>query len=263
MATPTEAFHWTEAGLSLDDPISSVELASERVKSAGMKSWHARETLRWALLCWGLLGTTACQEAPSNLREWAPEDHKNTGGSGAGAGQARAGQVQPAQVQAGGAAGAPASDPPPGLDPVTLSAWTTHCSSCHGKIGRGDGPQGLPLKATDLSNPDWQKGVSDEQIRSSITKGKGLMPPFPNLPVPTVDNLVLLVRWFNSDQEALKQRLTRIRGGAPQRADSTTPTSATTSPPSSPVTPTTAQSAGAASSSTGASTRSAAGQPAK
>lgn len=173
------------------------------------------------ILCWLLPTIAACQSSPADVREWTPKDHTNTGGA----------TTVTTQAPAARADGPAADDPgpPPGLDSVTLAAWTSNCSSCHGKIGRGDGPQGAMLKATDLSDPDWQKRVTDEQIRASITAGKNQMPAFPNLPSTTVDHLVLLVRWFNSDEEALKQRLAAFRGSQRTNGSASAPP-----PPSAP-----------------------------
>ena len=36
----------------------------------------------------------------------------------------------------------------PGLEDVTIVAWSQNCTQCHGQLGRGDGPRGPMLKAT-------------------------------------------------------------------------------------------------------------------
>jgi hypothetical protein len=84
------------------------------------------------------------------------------------------------------------------------------------------------LKAADLSNPTWQSQVTDEQIRASIIGGKNAMPAFGNLPPDTVENLVWLVRWFNSDQTAIQARMAQLKGqtGTAAGAPSSSPTSA-------------------------------------
>jgi cytochrome c5 len=82
----------------------------------------------------------------------------------------------------------------------------SRCAMCHGKTGKGDGPNGITMnpKPQDLSTKDWQKSVSDAQVKSVILKGGGavgksvLMPPNPDLeskPV-VVDELVKLVRGY-------------------------------------------------------------------
>jgi cytochrome c oxidase cbb3-type subunit 3 len=127
-----------------------------------------------------LLSALACNERPSDVREWRVSDHDHTDNPGSG------------QVSAD--AGAPAA---PGLEDVTIVAWQQNCTRCHGQLGRGDGPQGPMLKATNLSDPAWQTAASDEQIATVIKNGKGAMPGF-SLPDGTIANLVKLVRMMNA-----------------------------------------------------------------
>ncbi len=82
----------------------------------------------------------------------------------------------------------------------------SRCTMCHGKAGKGDGPNGMTLspKPQDLSTKDWQKSVSDAQVRSVILKGGGavgkspLMPGNPDLESKpaVVDELVKVVRSY-------------------------------------------------------------------
>ena len=67
------------------------------------------------------------------------------------------------------------------------------CNTCHGPLGKGDGPQGSLVKAPDLTRPDWQAKVTDEEIAARIRSGKGLMPPN-DLPDSTIKGLVARVR---------------------------------------------------------------------
>jgi len=117
------------------------------------------------------------------VREWRPGDHDHT--ENPGSDQV---QVDPQD------AGAPAI---PGFEDVTLVAWKQNCTPCHGAVGRGDGPRGPMLKATNLTDPAWQGSISDEQIAKTIKLGKGAMPAF-NLPDVTIANLVKLVRILNA-----------------------------------------------------------------
>lgn len=128
------------------------------------------------------LGALACNERPSDLREWRVSDHDHTDSPGSG-------QVQ---VDPNAASAAPA-----GLDDVTIVAWSQNCTQCHGQLGRGDGPRGPMLKATNLSDPQWQSAVTDEHIAKIIKEGKGAMPAS-NLPDGTITNLVKLVRLMNA-----------------------------------------------------------------
>ena len=134
----------------------------------------------WPIL---LLAALGCNERPADVREWRVSDHDHTDNPGN-----DQVQVDPAD------AGAPAV---PGLEDVTIVAWQQNCTPCHGQLGRGDGPRGPMLKATNLSDPAWQGGVTDEQITTSIKNGKGAMPAF-KLPDGTIANLVKLVRMMNA-----------------------------------------------------------------
>jgi cytochrome c oxidase cbb3-type subunit 3 len=117
------------------------------------------------------------------LREWKVTDHDHT--ESPNSGQV---QVDPA------ASTTPAV---PGLEDVTIVAWQQNCTQCHGQLGRGDGPRGPMVKATNLSDPAWQTSVTDDQIARAIKEGKGAMPAF-KLPDGTIANLVKLVRMMNA-----------------------------------------------------------------
>jgi mono/diheme cytochrome c family protein len=158
--------------------------------------------LRRAFLPLAFLSSLSCNERPSDLREWRISDHDHTDSP-------NSGQVQ----------GAPAGSAAPvvaGLEDVTIVAWQQNCTKCHGQLGRGDGPQGPMVKATNLSDPAWQAAATDEQIARAIKQGKGAMPAFP-LPDGTIANLVRLVRMMNA-----------ARLGAPGGATSAAPGASTT-----------------------------------
>ena len=83
----------------------------------------------------------------------------------------------------------------------------SRCAMCHGKTGKGDGPNGITLnpKPQDFTTKEWQKSVSDAQVRSVILKGGGavgkspLMPGNPDLESKpaVVDELVKIVRAYS------------------------------------------------------------------
>lgn len=133
------------------------------------------------LACLGL--SFGCSRAPDDLREWKPSDHDHTS--------------EPSQSQV--TADAPSRGGMFGISEVVLAAWKTNCTTCHGIIGRGDGPQGPMTKPRDLTDPTWQASVSDEDIKSAIVNGRGAMPAF-QLPEDTVSGLVKLVRLLNRDR---------------------------------------------------------------
>jgi mono/diheme cytochrome c family protein len=137
--------------------------------------------LLWVCCCVSL--TLACSREPSDLREWRASDHDHTA-------EPNSAQASP---QASAASNAADND---GVDEVTIVAWKQNCVRCHGVVGRGDGAEGAAVRATDLSRPEWQAGVTDEQIAATIQNGKGAMPAFP-LPQGTITGLVRLVRLLN------------------------------------------------------------------
>ena len=146
----------------------------------------------------------ACNETPPDLRPWRASDHDHTANP-------NADQVQVTD------AGAGKGDPNHALDEVTIVAWQQNCTSCHGPLGRGDGPQGQLLHASDLSRPDWQASVTDQVIANTIRAGRGRMPAF-NLPDATVTRLVALIRMLDLN------KMQRVMNAA-AAADSAAPAS--------------------------------------
>jgi mono/diheme cytochrome c family protein len=143
-----------------------------------------RKNLRWFLFL-GLL-ITACRRDPDDLREWRVGDHDHTNTPNA------------AQVAD---PGTDAAADPMGINDVTIAAWKQRCVTCHGTVGRGDGPQGPMVRASDLTRPAWQASVTDEQIAQTIRTGRGSMPGF-DLPEATVNGLVRLIRLLDASRTA-------------------------------------------------------------
>lgn len=58
--------------------------------------------------------------------------------------------------------------------------FKTVCSNCHGPQGKGNGPAGMAFnpRPANFTDPAFWKTHTDAQIIQSITKGKGMMPPF-------------------------------------------------------------------------------------
>jgi mono/diheme cytochrome c family protein len=140
---------------------------------------HVRLTSRLLLLL--LLGAgalaAACDRPPSvELKDWTPTDHD---GDQKGAASGRQG----AKGDAGG------------TFVLVEATWRQQCATCHGALGKGDGPQGPMFKAADLGREEWQAKVKDEEIAATILNGKGRMPKF-ELPEDVVRGLVTRVRSF-------------------------------------------------------------------
>jgi len=58
------------------------------------------------------------------------------------------------------------------------TVFIQNCARCHGADGRSDTALGIDLDASDLTDAEWHKKVSDKRIMQSITKGRALMPAF-------------------------------------------------------------------------------------
>ncbi|MCC6647047.1 MAG: cytochrome c [Polyangiaceae bacterium] len=126
------------------------------------------------LLAAALLCLSGCRN--DAVREWTPADHDLPP-------NAAAAPSRPSQSSASVDAQA---------EMVELT-WQRQCASCHGREGRGDGPQGAQTQAANLTDAAWQARTSDAQMSAAITGGKGRMPRF-ELPPPLVDGLVKRIR---------------------------------------------------------------------
>lgn len=117
-------------------------------------SSRIRVLLGGALLA-GVL--VACGGEPSSgeLREWRPSDH---------------------QLPEGMDESSP--DPTMAADPGA-ALYGTHCASCHGRSGRGDGPGAPPMaRVPSFADPAIQ-ARSDEELTQVIVAGRGgFMPAF-------------------------------------------------------------------------------------
>lgn len=112
-------------------------------------------------------------------------------GSGGEEGATAGGGAPPAEAPA------PAAQPEPAaggdVSAVAMQEaeqiFATRCFTCHGQLGKGDGPgsAGLTPKPRDLTSPEWQAKVTDEHIEQIIRYGGAavglspMMPPNPDL----------------------------------------------------------------------------------
>lgn len=129
------------------------------------------------------LAVAACDRPPSDdgIREWTAADHDRAEE------KARINSGAQASPQAKGSGGKD------DLAAVVELTWRQQCATCHGMVGRGDGPNGPMVKAPDLTREDWQAKVTDDDIAAIIRSGKGQMPKF-DLSDPVVAGLVVRVR---------------------------------------------------------------------
>lgn len=88
------------------------------------------------------------------------------------------------------AGAAPAADQvSPAAQKEAQEIFKARCTMCHGEGGKGDGPAGAALnpKPRDMTDPAWQKSVTDEHIEKIILGGgqavgkSVLMPANPDL----------------------------------------------------------------------------------
>lgn len=124
----------------------------------------------------------ACDDPAPDLAEWTPADHHNQG---------EAKQVQQRNRQPGKA---PTYGAPSKRNPLVEVTWIKQCSNCHGKRGKGDGPESPMVKARDLTTAEWQSSVTDEQILAVIKNGKNKMPSFSSFPDSMLTSMVAHVR---------------------------------------------------------------------
>ncbi len=117
------------------------------------------------------LALGGCAPDRSDAREWLPSDHD----------------------QPPGAASASAARPQNDGSSLVELAWQKNCASCHGVMGRGDGPQGAMAGAPDLTRADFLSARTDAQLAESIRQGKNRMPAF-DLPPSIIDGLVRRIR---------------------------------------------------------------------
>lgn len=150
-----------------------------------------------------LLVGVACNSAPPDLRPWRPSDHDHTS--------------EPGNNQVVADAGVDPELASRGLNEVALVAWEQNCVRCHGRFGRGDGPQGPMVHAADLTNPRFQTTFTDEQIAAVIRSGRGLMPAFP-LPDSTVTTLVQLIRLLGQSRVQAQAAATAAPSALPPGA---------------------------------------------
>ncbi len=155
------------------------------------------------------------------MKEWSPSDHTHQ--KGPTAGQVDTKNPRPNAPDMG----------QHGIDEVVLATWKQNCITCHGVIGRGDGPQGAMLKPPDFTSPQFQRRALDSEMKYAIQKGRGRMPAFAQIPEKTVDGLVRLVRLLDASRG--EEKPSADIPDAPEPHPSTEPPK----PPTTPEPPTT------------------------
>ena len=49
--------------------------------------------------------------------------------------------------------------------------FNAKCASCHGEDGKGKTKEGEKMKIGDMTSADWQKNLTDEQMKKAILEG--------------------------------------------------------------------------------------------
>jgi cytochrome c553 len=121
----------------------------------------------------------ACDDPAPDLAEWTVADHTH--------------QTEKKQRRSTNLSKPAAYTPPSKRNTLVEVTWVKQCANCHGKRGKGDGPQSPMVQAKDLTAVEWQATVSDEQLLKVIKEGKGKMPAF-NFPDSMLTGLVTHIR---------------------------------------------------------------------
>ncbi|MCZ7682994.1 MAG: cytochrome c [Sandaracinaceae bacterium] len=62
--------------------------------------------------------------------------------------------------------------------------FTARCTTCHGELGRGDGPAsaGLTPRPRNFQDPEWQESVENDHIERIIVYGGAAVGRSPSMP---------------------------------------------------------------------------------
>lgn len=90
-------------------------------------------------------------------------------------------------------------------DTAPADIWKARCKGCHGEDGKAKTRVGMKENIPDFTSPDWQKHMSDADIRKIIAEGSpknAKMKAFQDRLSPTeIDSLVKYVRGFNTEKK--------------------------------------------------------------
>lgn len=140
----------------------------------------------------GLVTLLSSCDDPSakSLPVWTPSDHDNQANPGADQTDTEAPRARMPDLEQHG------------IDDVVLATWKQNCTTCHGLIGRGDGPQAAMFKPPDLTSEAFRKRAIESEIIYTIEKGRGRMPAFGHLPKDTIQGLTRLVLMLSAPPAA-------------------------------------------------------------
>lgn len=155
-----------------------------------------------------------CDRTPPATETWTPADHAHPAESGGGP----VGSQVPA---------APVDDGLTNEQRTARTVYLVTCAGCHGAQGRGDGPDRAPvMRLPSFASPTWQASLTDEQIVSIISLGRGMMPAFgERIPPDGVRALVAHLRTMAPAAPAVDPAPAMEDGGVPE--DGSVPAEAT------------------------------------
>ena len=95
-----------------------------------------------------------------------------------------------------------ASAPAFAADKKIERLWKSKCGSCHGKDGKAATDKGKKMKMYDMTSADWQKKISDDDMKKAIKEGvkeekdgvKKEMDAYDDLTPEQIDGLVAFMR---------------------------------------------------------------------
>lgn len=137
-----------------------------------------------ALVCGAMFG---CEQRVTPTREWQPTDHG-----------------QPTQADPDRTPPSATAPEEGGTERAADALYNVSCAGCHGRDGKGQGPQrppGAPLP--NFTDPQFQAQRTDVQLLQVLREGRGLMPPFgKQLNDQGLDALIAKVRRFGASAPA-------------------------------------------------------------
>jgi cytochrome c oxidase cbb3-type subunit 3 len=149
--------------------------------------------MRLLLVLAAATGLAGCDRPPppESLKVWTKDDHHSADDD-----RPASPQTTGTGAAAEGHPGAAGTNDEAQLVDIT---WRQQCVGCHGAVGRGDGPMGAMLHASDLTRADWQSKVKDAEIAATIRDGRNRMPKF-DLPDSVLRGLVARIRSLRDPQ---------------------------------------------------------------
>jgi mono/diheme cytochrome c family protein len=127
---------------------------------------------------------------------------------------------------------APADDGLTNAERTARSVYVVACAGCHGAQGHGDGPERAPvMRLPDFASAAWQESLTDDELVSIISLGRGMMPAFGDrIPAEGLRALVGRLRAFGPPPGAPPADDARVEVGVEAEVESDAGVAPTTAP---------------------------------